>query len=173
LFEAHIFGREGLIKTVSNARSHVRQRSNSLKIDKALGATLQQLRQARGLNQTELGRRLGVSLQQVQKYENGSNRIAASTLFRAAEILGVEVGALYAGLGKASARSRRSPRKQRSPILVVPLTVGPRAAPARETELINLIMNYQAIESASVRSSVRQIIRRLSSDTRHARGEST
>lgn len=136
--------------------------ASSRAIEEALGAALQQLRQSRGLNQTDLGRRLGVSLQQVQKYESGRDRMAASTAYRAAEILGVEVGALYAGLHNRSARSRGSSKTQRSPILVVPLTVNSRAAPAREVELIDVIRSYQAIAHAPDRALVRKLLKRLS-----------
>ncbi|MEQ8748397.1 MAG: helix-turn-helix transcriptional regulator, partial [Amphiplicatus sp.] len=118
--------------------------------------------QSRGLNQTELGRRLGVSLQQIQKYESGRDRMAASTAYRAAEILGVEVGALYAGLRGRPGRARGSANKKRNPILVVPLTVSPRAAPAREGELIDLIRSYQAIANAPDRTLVRKLLKRLS-----------
>ena len=41
-----------------------------------------------GLSQSDLAERLGVSFQQVQKYERGANRVAASTLFAAAQALG-------------------------------------------------------------------------------------
>lgn len=117
------------------------------------------MRLSRGLNQTELGRRLGVSLQQVQKYESGRDRMAASTAFRAAETLDVEVGALFEGLKKGPSRSSTNGRK--SPVLLIPLSGAPRAAAARKTELIDLIRNYQAIENAALRASVRQIVRRL------------
>lgn len=167
-----ISGREGSINPVSAARRRTTRKSDQFEIDESLGATLQQLRQSRGLNQTELGRRLGVSLQQVQKYESGRDRMAASTLFRASEILGVEAGALYAGLRNSSARPARSSKKQRSPVLVIPLAAGPRAAAARETELIDLIRNYQAIENAALRASVRQIVRSLSADARQSTGKS-
>ena len=44
-----------------------------------------------GLSQAELAERLGVSFQQVQKYERGANRVAASTLLVAAQALDVSV----------------------------------------------------------------------------------
>lgn len=141
----------------------------SVSVEKSLGATLQQLRQSRGLNQTELGRHLGVSLQQVQKYESGKDRMAASTAYRAAEILGVEVGALYAGLRKASERPRRSSQKRGSPVAVIPLAVGPRAASAQESELIDLVRHYQGISSAADRALARQLLKRLAAGAGSAR----
>lgn len=143
--------------------------ASSRAIEEALGAALQQLRQSRGLNQTDLGRRLGVSLQQVQKYESGKDRMAASTAYRAAEILGVEVGALYAGLRNRSARSRGSSKTQTSSVLVVPLTVNSRAAPAREVELIDVIRSYQAITNAPDRALVRKLLKRLSVPSQRTR----
>lgn len=138
-------------------------------VETSLGATLQQLRRSRGLNQTELGRRLGVSLQQVQKYESGKDRMAASTAYRAAEILGVEVGALYAGVRNRSARPRGSSKTQRSSFLVVPLTVNSRAAPEREVELIDVIRSYQAITNAPDRALVRKLLKRLSAPSQRTR----
>lgn len=141
-------------------------------IERALGSALQQLRQSRGLNQTELGRRLGVSLQQIQKYESGKDRMAASTAFRAAEILSVEVSALYAGLRSKAVRSRGSSTIQRSPVAIVPLTVGPRGAPAREAELIDVIRSYQAIANAPDRALVRKLLKRLSAASGRTRAAS-
>src|SRR5881409_1651036 len=45
-----------------------------------------------GLSQTDLAEKLGVSFQQVQKYERGANRVAASTLVAASQALGVTMG---------------------------------------------------------------------------------
>ena len=45
-----------------------------------------------GLSQSELAEKLGVSFQQVQKYERGANRVAASTLVAAADALAVSIG---------------------------------------------------------------------------------
>ena len=50
--------------------------------DIALGRRLKSLRVRRGLSQTELGTLLGVSFQQIQKYENATNRIRVSQLWR-------------------------------------------------------------------------------------------
>ena len=48
-----------------------------------------------GMSQEKLGDRLGLTFQQVQKYEKGSNRVSASRLFAMAEILGVSVQFFY------------------------------------------------------------------------------
>ncbi|NBB64298.1 helix-turn-helix domain-containing protein [Pseudomonas sp. ODNR1LW] len=52
--------------------------------DIAIGARLRRMRERRGRNQSELGRAIGVTFQQVQKYENGRNRLSAARLLRCA-----------------------------------------------------------------------------------------
>ena len=49
----------------------------------------------RGMSQTALAEKIGVSFQQVQKYEKGSNRIGASALAKIAAVLGISVGDLF------------------------------------------------------------------------------
>jgi transcriptional regulator with XRE-family HTH domain len=56
-------------------------------IDVEVGHNLRRLRLARGFTQTELGEALGISFQQVQKYERGVNRLSASMLVKAARFL--------------------------------------------------------------------------------------
>ena len=47
------------------------------------------------MSQTELAEKIGVSFQQVQKYEKGLNRVGAGRLNRIAEVLGIPVGAFF------------------------------------------------------------------------------
>jgi len=63
--------------------------------DVAIGEKLLALRLARGLSQEELGQKIGVTFQQVQKYEIGANRISAARLVDIAEALGVSVTAFF------------------------------------------------------------------------------
>ena len=66
-------------------------------IDQHVGSRLRQRRAFLDISQKELGEAIGVSFQQVQKYERGKNRIGASRLFVIAKILGVEVSYFYEG----------------------------------------------------------------------------
>lgn len=152
---------------VTRADPQSRPLQDLIPIEESLGAALRQLRQACGLNQSELGRRLGVSLQQVQKYESGANRMAASTVLRAAEILGVDVAALFAGATAAVARSARGSKARGKSFLVIPLLSAARSK-ARETELIEVARTYQAIKSASERVLFRKLLKRLSADPQGA-----
>ena len=93
-------------------------KANSHSIDKAIGGRLKMYRQRANISQTALGKHLGVSFQQVQKYENGTNRISAATLIKISRALNVPVGELMvlesaqapaAGSSKDLARFTKSP----------------------------------------------------------------
>jgi transcriptional regulator with XRE-family HTH domain len=64
-------------------------------IDRLVGSRVRLFRTAQGLSQTSLAQDLGITFQQVQKYENGTNRISASRLFEISRLLGVSVTELY------------------------------------------------------------------------------
>ncbi len=68
------------------------------RIDAHVGARLRHLRRARDMAQAELGRRLGVSFMQVQKYERGVDRVSATRLFQIARIFEVPIESFFEGL---------------------------------------------------------------------------
>jgi transcriptional regulator with XRE-family HTH domain len=63
----------------------MRQRAD--KLDLILGARLKELRKRKGISQSALGFPLGLSFQQVQKYEKGTNHITVPTLIRLCKVL--------------------------------------------------------------------------------------
>ena len=67
-------------------------------IDVLVGNNLRTLRLRKGMSQGELGKLLGLTFQQIQKYEKGRNRIGAGRLFRAAALLEVPVSAFFDGV---------------------------------------------------------------------------
>lgn len=64
---------------------------SATQIDKTIGLRMRNIRKKNRISQEELGKQIGVSFQQVQKYENGSNRLSAARLVHVARILGVSV----------------------------------------------------------------------------------
>ncbi len=58
-------------------------------LDKSFGRTIAYFRKLAGLSQAELGRALDVSAQQVQKYENGLNRVSVGRAIRISQVLDV------------------------------------------------------------------------------------
>ena len=64
-------------------------------LDAMVGAKIRMIRINRGMSQMALAERVGVSFQQVQKYEKGANRVGASRLSQIASVLGITVGELF------------------------------------------------------------------------------
>lgn len=77
-------------------------------LDLHVGRRIRELRNARGVSQSRLGRQLGVTFSQVQKYEMGANRIGAGRLFLTATFLGVPVDFLFEGAGSLNETIGRS-----------------------------------------------------------------
>lgn len=67
-------------------------------IDVHVGRRMSERRIALGMSQDALGRLIGITFQQVQKYGRGHNRIGASRLYDIARALGVEVGYFFEGM---------------------------------------------------------------------------
>ena len=67
-------------------------------VDQHVGRMLRLFRTSQGLSQAELGHRAGVTFQQIQKYERGTNRIGASRLWEFCQALGVSPGEFFDGL---------------------------------------------------------------------------
>src|ERR1044072_2071376 len=85
-------------------------------VDIEVGHRIRIERLARGLSQTALANQLGVTFQQVQKYEKGVNRVGAGRLTKIAEVLGIEVSTFFgakeiAGTGEAKEEGAASPLK--------------------------------------------------------------
>jgi len=64
-------------------------------VDRYVGERLRAERLQQAMSQTELGAAIGVTFQQIQKYERGANRVSASMLVRASKALGVPVGEFF------------------------------------------------------------------------------
>jgi transcriptional regulator with XRE-family HTH domain len=64
-------------------------------VDAVVGRTIRVLRLQRRVSQSALGKTIGVSFQQIQKYENGSNRVGASRLVQIAQALQVPLDSLF------------------------------------------------------------------------------
>lgn len=82
-----------------------RKKESRRKIDRQVGANLRNIRIARGLTQQQLAQEIGLTFQQLQKYEHGKNRISASVLYEISKILEVFIEEFFAGLPTSKAQS--------------------------------------------------------------------
>lgn len=67
-------------------------------IDRHVGTRIRGRRVGLRISQTKLGQSIGVTFQQIQKYESGTNRVGASNLFKIAHALQVEVSFFFEGV---------------------------------------------------------------------------
>jgi transcriptional regulator with XRE-family HTH domain len=77
--------------------------------DRLIGERIRLARAAQDITQVRLAKALDVSFQQVQKYENGSNRISAKRLYDIARLFHLEIGFFFEEIDDAVLRRRRRP----------------------------------------------------------------
>jgi transcriptional regulator with XRE-family HTH domain len=108
-----------------------------------------------GLSQTQLGEALGLTFQQVQKYERGTNRIGASRLLEMARILDVPIGFFYDDTDPV-----RAPAMARFGDRVSEPDAGD---PLQSPETLHLLTAYFAIDDPKIRRSLFELARSLAS----------
>ena len=118
-------------------------------VDIEVGHRIRIERLSRGLSQTALANQLGVTFQQVQKYEKGVNRVGAGRLTKIAEVLGVQVGSFFSGKdmldgGQSKESGGSSPLKL--------LTV---------SGAFRLLRAYAEIEDANLRRSIVDLVEQI------------
>lgn len=85
------------IKTAPPDDNKRKGRANS--VDEHVGAQLRQRRSLMGMSQEKLAEQVGITFQQIQKYENGANRISASRLYQFSKILDTSINFFFEGYG--------------------------------------------------------------------------
>lgn len=118
-------------------------------IDRHLGDRLRLARKALKLSQEALAEELGITFQQVQKYEKGINRISASRLHHAAAILGVPVSFFFPE--PASTLSAVGPEEPSRPQAVM------ECLDTREG--MELVLAFSRIADPKIRQHVLQLVR--------------
>ena len=71
--------------------------------DVHVGQRVREARLAKGMTQTDLGNALGISFQQVQKYEKGTNRVGSSRLWEVCKVLDQPITFFFEGLSRGDA----------------------------------------------------------------------
>ena len=123
-------------------------------VDIEVGHRIRIERLARGLSQTALATQLGVTFQQVQKYEKGVNRVGAGRLTKISEVLGIEVGAFFSGKDVLDAE-RSQVVGAASPLKL--LTV---------SGAFRLLRAYGEIQDGNLRRAIVDLVEQISSQKR-------
>lgn len=126
-------------------------------IDVHVGQRIRQRRTLLGLSQTDLGEAIGLTFQQVQKYERGANRVSSSRLFDVARILDVPLSWFF--------EEMPGDVKAKSPAQVMGISkieiVEPDADPMLRRETLELVRAYYKIDDGEARKRLRELVKAL------------
>lgn len=130
-------------------------------IDRHVGTRIRGRRVGLRISQTKLGQSIGVTFQQIQKYESGTNRVGASNLFKIAKALSVEVAFFFEGMGSEEVVAMAVPETG----MAVGLADAPAQSfdvnPMNSREAFELMHNYFRIPDPIVRKRLFQLVRIL------------
>ena len=124
-------------------------------IDRYVGTRVRARRTGLRISQTKLGDALGITFQQVQKYENGGNRIGASNLYKIAQVLDVDVGFFFEGIPEDIADTPHHGKGMAETVAIFDHD------PLSSKESIELAHNYFRIRDPEVRARLFQFVRTL------------
>lgn len=125
-------------------------------VDVHVGVRIRLRRTLLGLSQTALAEKMGITFQQVQKYERGANRVSSSRLFDLCRILSVPIAYFYDEMGTAV--SKQSPAALAGQ---KPKDVDQAADPAAKRETLELVRAYYEISDRGVRQRFTNMIRAI------------
>ncbi len=118
-------------------------------IDRVVGQRLRWRRRELKLTQEQLGEQLGLTFQQVQKYEKGINRISAGRLFEVADVLTVPITYFFEGIDEMLGSKPLAVREDDHP----------PALPTIDSEAMELVTAFQKITDSALRRSLLDTIR--------------
>lgn len=128
--------------------------------DKYVGSRIRLRRTLLGYSQEKLADALGITFQQVQKYENATNRVGASRLYDIAQVLGVPVSYFYDGLNVDKNEASVS-----LDMVAETKSLGLDVSKVMESkETLKLIRYYYSIPSDALRQKAFDLIKAMSKD---------
>jgi transcriptional regulator with XRE-family HTH domain len=133
-------------------------------IDIHVGARLRMRRNLVGLSQEQLGKALGLTFQQIQKYERGVNRMGASRLYQIAKLLTVPVAFFFEEMPAAAGFA---PQHGFANNEQAPLEDGPASGDydiLRRRETLELVRAYYRIQDPKQRRKVYELVRSMADD---------
>src|ERR1700754_643696 len=118
-------------------------------VDRHVGLRIRLRRKELGISQEKLAESIGLTFQQVQKYERAANRVSASKLWEMARALNTSVGYFYEGLGDAAGSAASNlPRETVQAFLMTP-------------EGIELAASFPRIKGSRLRRKLVELVRAL------------
>lgn len=130
-------------------------------IDRIVGQRIRWRRRDLKITQERLAEMLGLTFQQVQKYEKGVNRVSAGRLFEISGVMGVPVSYFFEGAEDLLEPAAANFAEDEDPSLAFQMT----------TEMLELVTAFQKIEDAALRKSILDTVRAAASAMEARAGE--
>lgn len=122
-------------------------------VDIHVGARLRARRKIMGLSQDDIGKSVGITFQQIQKYERGTNRIGSSRLYEFSKILSVPVSYFFEGFSFAVVDDISNSTSD--------ISMGKDTVDLNSKETMVLVQSYYRISDPVVRNKMLNLIKAL------------
>jgi transcriptional regulator with XRE-family HTH domain len=128
-------------------------------VDVHVGGRMRQRRTLLGMSQTKVGDAVGLTFQQIQKYERGSNRISSSRLFEFAKVLDVAVSYFFDEMPSNALAGRPMSGRGRKGFGEVGTPFEQEKDPLIKRETLELVRAYYKIREARVRKRIYEMVK--------------
>lgn len=131
------------------------------KVDVNIGKKIRNKRHILGLSQNDLAAKLGITFQQVQKYEKGQNKVMASRLYNISKILNVDINYFFADLDEdftSEKKSQNSLKQEQSPFLYELPDISQNKL---EKDTIRLIKLYSKIKKEETKKKLLHFLKSI------------
>jgi transcriptional regulator with XRE-family HTH domain len=133
--------------------------ADSHPVDVHTGLRLRQRRSLLGMSQTMLGDAVGLTFQQIQKYERGSNRMGSSRLFEFAKVLDVPVSYFFDEMPSNALTGRPMSGRQKKNYGEVATPFDRTKDPLIKRETLELVRAYYKIRETRVRKRIFELVK--------------
>jgi transcriptional regulator with XRE-family HTH domain len=108
------------------------------------------------MSQQKLGQAIGLTFQQVQKYERGTNRVGASRLFHLSKVLEVPISFFFDDMSEETAGSAAGLAESATPF---------EGDPMAKRETLELVRSYHRIPHAAVRARLSSLVKAIADNS--------
>ncbi len=150
-----------ILKVKKDKSAPPRKKGKANSIDEYVGTQLRQRRSLLGLSQERLAEQVGITFQQIQKYENGANRVSASRLYEFSKVLDIPVGFFFENYGGAVISMTTGFAENDQAAFEGPEDI------MKRKETLELIRVYYSIESPKLRKDLFKLVKSMAENLKN------
>ncbi len=143
------------MKSKSQKQDPSKKKGRANSIDEHVGVQLRQRRALLGFSQEKLAEKVGITFQQIQKYENGANRVSASRLYEFSKVLDIPVSFFFDNYGSNENRALPGIVDNDQAAFEGPGDI------MKRKETLELIRVYYSIENPKLRKDLFKLVKSM------------